>query len=147
MPPKRSVRIQQRQRLATAPRGVRPARQLAHAQAIARGARGQQVRVPAAPRRGRAPPVEEYAMDEEVNQNESGGENQEEELNDLELPLPPAHSLVEVMANQTRLLEALAQGINRPRYRGPGLQGKMSEFIRIKPPTFGGSSNPLEADD
>ncbi|RLN42291.1 uncharacterized protein C2845_PM01G21130 [Panicum miliaceum] len=60
------------------------------------------------------------------------------------------------MANQTRLLEALARGINRPRHReyglqekitDYGLQEKITDFLRTKPPTFGGSINPLDADD
>ena len=49
------------------------------------------------------------------------------------------------MANKTRLLEALAQaGINN---RGYGPQNKMAEFMRIKPPTFDSTEDPLEADD
>ena len=52
------------------------------------------------------------------------------------------------MATQTRLLETLAQGMNRPRNnRGAGVQDKMTEFMRLKPPNFTGSDNPIEADD
>jgi hypothetical protein len=37
--------------------------------------------------------------------------------------------------------------MNRPRNnRGAGVQDKMTEFIRLKPPTFAGSDNPMEAD-
>ena len=53
----------------------------------------------------------ENIVEEEVNQQEGAGDNQD----DQELPLPPANDLVQVMANKTRLLEALARGINRPR--------------------------------
>ena len=85
----------------------------------------------------------ENIVEEEVNQQEGARDN----LDDQELPLPPANDLVQVMANQTRLLEALARGINCPRQREYGLQEKMSDFLRTKPPTFGGSVNPLDADD
>ncbi|XP_062206155.1 uncharacterized protein LOC133908039 [Phragmites australis] len=61
------------------------------------------------------------------------------------LPPPSENDLVAVMANQTRLLEALAQtGINN---QGYGPQNKMAEFMRIKPPTFDSTDDPLEADD
>jgi hypothetical protein len=51
------------------------------------------------------------------------------------------------MHNQTLLMEALSNAINRPRPRVPSLNEKLTEFVRNKPPTFGGSINPLEADD
>jgi hypothetical protein len=75
--------------------------------------------------------------------SKTGNHNGEDEL-----PPPPAIDLAQVMATQTRLLETLAQGMNRPRNnRGAGVQDKMIEFIRLKPPTFAGSDNPMEADD
>ena len=52
-----------------------------------------------------------------------------------------------MLNNQTRVLEALANAINRPRPRGQGMNEKLTDFLRTKPPTFGGSSNPLDADD
>jgi len=52
-----------------------------------------------------------------------------------------------VLNNQTRVLEALPNAINRPRPRGQGMNEKPTDFLRTKPPTFGGSSNPLDADD
>jgi hypothetical protein len=65
-----------------------------------------------------------------------------------DLPPPLAIDLAQVMATQTRLLETLVQGINRPRNNsGVGAQDKMPKFIRLKPPTFAGSDNPMEADD
>jgi hypothetical protein len=38
--------------------------------------------------------------------------------------------------------------MNRPRNNcGARFQDKMTEFMRLKPPTFVGSDNPMEADD
>ena len=62
-------------------------------------------------------------------------------------PAPPVIDLVQVMDNQTRLLEALANAITRQRPRTQGMNEKLTEFLRTKPPTFGGSANPLDADD
>jgi hypothetical protein len=79
--------------------------------------------------------------EDEVNQ--TGNHNGE-----YELPPPLAIDLAQVMATQTRLLETLAQGMNHPRNnRGAGVQDKMTEFMWLKPPTFAGSDNPMEADD
>jgi hypothetical protein len=37
--------------------------------------------------------------------------------------------------------------MNHPRNnRGAGAQDMMTEFMRLKPPTFAGSNNPMEAD-
>lgn len=85
---------------------------------------------------------EDPRVEEEVSQNEEN--NQKDNLP----PPPPIDNLVQIMATQTHLLEALAQGLNRPRNNhGAGFQDKTSTFIRIKPPTFSGSDNPLEVDD
>ena len=62
-------------------------------------------------------------------------------------PPPPAVDLAQVLANQTLLLEAIANAINRPKPRVLGMNEKLIEFLRTKPPTFGGSVNPLDADD
>jgi hypothetical protein len=79
--------------------------------------------------------------EDEVSQTENhNGED--------ELPPPPAIDLAQVMTTQTRLLETLAQGMNRPRNnREARVQDKMTEFMRLKSPTFVGSDNPMEADD
>jgi hypothetical protein len=45
------------------------------------------------------------------------------------------------------LLEAITNAINRPRPCVLGINEKLIEFLRTKPPTFGGSVNPLDADD
>ena len=62
-------------------------------------------------------------------------------------PPPPVIDLVQVMNNQTLLLEALANVITHQRPRGQGMNEKLTDFLRTKPPTFGGSINPLDADD
>ena len=62
-------------------------------------------------------------------------------------PLPPFIDLAQVLNNQTRVLEALANAINRPRPRAQGMNEKLTDFLRAKPPTFGGSVNPLHTDD
>jgi hypothetical protein len=77
-----------------------------------------------------------------VNQGKDGGENHVQPP-----PPPPAVDLAQVMANQTMLLEAIANAINRPRPRVLGMNEKLIEFLRTKPPTFGRSVNPLDADD
>jgi hypothetical protein len=83
----------------------------------------------------------EHLIDQEVNQGEDGGEN-------VVLPLPPTPiELAQVLANQTVLMEAIFNAVNRPRPRVLGMNEKLIEFLRTKPPTFGGSVNPLDADD
>jgi hypothetical protein len=83
----------------------------------------------------------ERLNDQEVNQGEDGGEN-------AVLPPPPTPvDLAQVLANQTLLMEATFNAVNRPRPRVLGMNEKLIEFLRTKPPTFGGSVNPLDADD
>jgi hypothetical protein len=79
--------------------------------------------------------------EQEVNQGERGGENR------VQPPPPHVVDLAQVMANPTLLLEAIANAINRPWPRVLGMNEKLIEFLRTKPPTFGGSVNPLDADD
>jgi hypothetical protein len=75
--------------------------------------------------------------------------NQHEERRETSTSPPPPHvvDLVQVMLNQTLLMEALNNVVNRPRPHVQSLNEKLTEFLRNKPPTFGGSINPLEADD
>jgi len=81
-------------------------------------------------------------VEQEVNQ-----ENENVHVSQEILPDPPANDLVAVMANQTRLMEALAQGMNN-RGGGQGYQSKMSEFMRLRPATFDHTDeDPLVADD
>src|SRR6266498_1990611 len=52
------------------------------------------------------------------------------------------------MESQTRLMEALAQGLQNNHGGGPGYQFKMGEFIRLRPTTFDHiDEDPLVADD
>jgi hypothetical protein len=83
----------------------------------------------------------ERLNEKEVNQGEDGGENQV-----LPLPPPPV-DLAQVLANKTLLMEAIVNDINRSRPRVLGMNEKLIEFLRTKPPTFGGSVNPLDVDD
>jgi hypothetical protein len=45
------------------------------------------------------------------------------------------------------LMETIFNAVNRPRPRVLGMNEKLIEFLRTKPPTFGGSVNPLDVDD
>jgi hypothetical protein len=60
-----------------------------------------------------------------------------------QLPL----DLAQVLANQTRLIEVPTRNLENQRPNGGRQQNKMGDFLRLKPPTFAGSSNPLDADD
>jgi hypothetical protein len=44
-------------------------------------------------------------------------------------------------------MEAIFNAVNHPRPRVLGMNEKLIEFLRTKPPTFGRSVNPLDADD
>jgi LmbE family N-acetylglucosaminyl deacetylase len=44
-------------------------------------------------------------------------------------------------------MEAIFNVVNRPRPRVLGMNEKLIEFLRTKSSTFGGSVNPLDADD
>jgi hypothetical protein len=44
-------------------------------------------------------------------------------------------------------MEAIFNAVNCPRPLVLGMNEKLIEFLRTKPPTFGGSVNPLDADD
>jgi hypothetical protein len=77
-------------------------------------------------------------------EGEVGGEGSETHLTaPPELPL----DLAQVLANQTRLIEVLTRSLENQRPNGGRPQDRMGDFLRLKPPTFAGSSNPLDADD
>jgi hypothetical protein len=77
-------------------------------------------------------------------EGEAGGEGSETHLpTPQELPL----DLAQVLANQTRLIEVLARSLENKRPNGGRPQDRMGDFLRLKPPTFAGSSNPLDAND
>ena len=81
-------------------------------------------------------------IEQEVRQN--GGGNQGE----VPLPPPPPfEDLAQAISNQTLILEALANALINKRQREQTMNDKLTAFLRTKPPTFAGSSNPLDADD
>jgi hypothetical protein len=71
------------------------------------------------------------------------------EESETHLPAPPQLplDLAQVLANQTRLIEVLTRSLENQRPNGGRPQDRMGDFLRLKPPTFAGSSNPLDADD
>jgi hypothetical protein len=77
-------------------------------------------------------------------EEEAGGEGSE-----THLPAPPELplDLAQVLANQTRLIEVLTRSLENQRPNGGRPQDRMGDFLRLKPPTFAGSSNLLDADD
>jgi hypothetical protein len=77
-------------------------------------------------------------------EGEAGGEGSE-----THLPAPPELplDLAQVLANQTQLIEVLTRSLENQRPGGGRPHDRMGEFLRLKPPTFAGSSNPLDADD
>ena len=88
---------------------------------------------------GQNPPREE----QEVSQDR--GENQVE--GPLPPPPPPLGDLAQIIHSQTLILEALANALDNKRPREQTMNDKLTAFLRTKPPTFTGSSNPLDADD
>ena len=78
--------------------------------------------------------------DQEVNQDEGRGESQ---VRTQQSPPQPFIDLAQVINNQTHVLEALPNAINHPRPHGQGVNDELTDFLRTKPPTFGGSANPF----
>jgi hypothetical protein len=77
-------------------------------------------------------------------EGEAGGEGSE-----THLPVPPKLplDLAQVLANQTRFIEVLTRSLENQRPYSGRPQDRMGDFLRLKPPTFAGSSNPLDAND
>jgi hypothetical protein len=71
------------------------------------------------------------------------------EGSETHLPAPPKLplDLAQVLANQTRLIEVPTKSLENQRPNGGKPQDRMGDFLRLKPSTFAGSSNPLDADD
>ena len=107
------------------------------------GTRASHNRTPAASGAGGQPNGQNpLQIEHEVSQN--GGGNQGE----VPLPPPPPFGdLAQAISNQTLVLEALANALINKRQREQTMNDKLTTFLRTKPPTFAGSSNPLEADD
>ena len=75
--------------------------------------------------------------------SQNGGENQGVPLP----PSPPLGDLAQIIDNQTLILETLANALVNKQPREQTMNDKLTAFLRTKPPTFAGSSNPLDADD
>ena len=80
---------------------------------------------------------------EEQEVSQGRGENQDAQLP----PPPPFVDLAQVIHNQTLILETLANALMNRQPREQTFNDKLTAFLRAKPPTFAGSSNPLDADD
>ena len=106
------------------------------------GSRGSHSRTPAASGAGVPPNGQDPLIEQEVSQN-GGGSRGEAPLP----PPPPFGDLAQAINNQTLILEALANAIVNKWPREQTMNDKLTAFLRAKPPTFAGSSNPLEADD
>ena len=87
---------------------------------------------------------EDYIAEEEEESEELEMEPEDEEQ---ELPKPPMNDLVAVMAQQTRLLQALVQDRHGRRENVRGPEARLLEFMKFRPPTFDHAEDPLEADD
>ena len=107
------------------------------------GSRASRNRTPAALGVGGQPNGQDHIQNEqEVSQN--GGGNQRE----VPLPPPPHFGdLAQAISNQTLILEALANALINKQPRDQTMNDKLTAFLRTKPPTVAGSSNPLEVDD
>jgi hypothetical protein len=66
---------------------------------------------------------------QEVSQHEA-----KSQVRSQQPPPLPVIDLMKEMNNQTLLLEALANAINRPRPRAQGMNEKLTDFLRAKPP-------------
>src|SRR6266540_2085316 len=174
MPPKRSVRIQERRArtmevesahpsespIAPRGRGNIRGRGAVRGQGRGRGrGRGRGAGV-VQPEEVQQEGIQQEEVPQEVQMShnvEEEAEGQEQEVNQENEsihasqqipPEPPVNNLVAVMANQTRLMEAIAQGIQNNRGGGQGYQSKMGEFMRLRPATFDHTDeDPLVADD
>jgi hypothetical protein len=70
-------------------------------------------------------------------------------------PPPPPVDLATILDHQNRILEPLANAILNQNNHGngngqhspPSYTHRIADFHRLHPPKFGGSNNPLEADD
>ena len=87
---------------------------------------------------------EDYIAEEEEESEELEIESEDEEQ---ELPEPPMNDLVAVMAQQTRLLQALVQDRHGRCENVRGPKARILEFMKFRPPTFDHAEDPLEADD
>jgi hypothetical protein len=85
------------------------------------------------------------------DQEDHVGENQF----DVPPPPPPFIDLATILDRQNHILELLANamltqnnhGNGNGQHTPPSYTHRIADFRRLHPPKFGGSDNPLEADD
>src|SRR6185503_10332849 len=104
--------------------------------------RASRNRIPPAADAG-APPLEQNPPPVEQEVSQGRGENDDAPLP----PPPPFTDLAQIIHNQTLILETLANTLVNRQPREQTFNDKLTAFLRAKPPTFAGSSNPLDADD
>ena len=105
--------------------------------------RASRNRIPPAADAG-APPLEQNPPPVEQEVSQGRGENIGAQLPP---PPPPFADLAQIIHNQTLILETLANALVNRQPREQTFNDKLTAFLRAKPPTFAGSSNPLDADD
>ena len=87
---------------------------------------------------------EEFHAEPSVNNNRSRHSGSRRSVSRrTELPPPPVMDLATVMATQTQLLQEL---VRRDQLHRGNVQGKMTEFMRLRPPIYESSDDPMEAD-
>src|SRR6266508_931016 len=87
---------------------------------------------------------EEFHAEPSVNNNRSRHSGSRRSASHrTELPPPPVMDLATIMATQTQLLQEL---VRRDQIHRGNVQGKMTEFMRLRPPIYASSDDPMEAD-
>ena len=110
-----------------------------------RGSRASHSRTPAAPGAGGLQDEHGQDLNQKEQEVDPQGKGSQREVT-LQ-PAPPIEDLAQIIHNQTLILETLANTLINKRPREQTMNDKLTAFLRTKPPTFAGSSNPLEADD
>ena len=110
-----------------------------------RGSRASYSRTPAAP--GAGGPQDEHGQDPNQKEQEVDQQGKGSQREVTLQPAPPIEDLAQIIHNQTLILETVANDLVNKRPREQNMNDKLTAFLRTKPPTFAGSSNPLEVDD
>ena len=77
--------------------------------------------------------------------NGNGSNNNNNNNNNGENP-----TLAQVLAQQAQLMNMMMQQLQNQQNKGNNHappQNKLAEFLRVRPPTFSSTTNPVEADD
>ena len=110
-----------------------------------RGSRASHSRTPATPSAGG--PQDERGQDLNQKEQEVDQQGKGSQREVTLQPAPPIEDLAQIIHNQTLILETLANALVNKRPREQTMNDKLPTFLRTKPPTFAGSSNPMDADD